>query len=108
MCLSLPKQGLTVTVHLKIFRICHVLRARIDTLVFLDIREHSQDASRVAAEKPNRTKHTQPLYLEPEKAVLLDELAATTRIAKAVLLREAVDDLLTKHGKLKASRSKSK
>jgi hypothetical protein len=46
--------------------------------------------------------------LEPEKAVLLDELAATTRIAKAVLLREAVDDLLTKHGKLKASRSKSK
>ena len=62
----------------------------------------------MAAKKPNRTKHSQPLYLEPGKAVLLDELAASTRIAKAVLLREAVDDLLTKHGKLKAGRPKSR
>jgi hypothetical protein len=46
----------------------------------------------------------QPLYLEPDRAVLLDELAAETRIAKAVLLREAVDDLLLKHKKLKVSR----
>jgi hypothetical protein len=75
---------------------------------FLDIGEYSQILRGVAAKKPNRTKHSQPLYLEPEKAVLLDELAAATRIAKAVLLREAVDDLLTKHGKLKASRPKSK
>ena len=43
----------------------------------------------------------QSLYLEPDKAELLDELAADTRIPKAVLLREAVDDLLTKYGKLK-------
>jgi len=41
-----------------------------------------------------RNKHLQSLYLEPEKAKLLDELAAETRIAKAILLREAVDDLL--------------
>jgi hypothetical protein len=42
-------------------------------------------------------------------AQLLDELSAQTRIPKAVLLREAVDDLLMKHGKLKPPpRSKSK
>jgi predicted DNA-binding protein len=43
----------------------------------------------------------QSIYLEPEKAALLDALAAETRIPKAVLLREAVDDLLMKFGKLK-------
>jgi predicted DNA-binding protein len=48
-----------------------------------------------------RKLRAQPIYLEPERAELLDELAAETRIAKAVLLREAVDDLLMKHGKLK-------
>lgn len=51
-----------------------------------------------------RTKHAQPLYLEPDRAELLDELAAESRIPKAVLLREAVDDLLVKHRKLKAPR----
>ena len=48
-----------------------------------------------------RKLHAQPIYLESEKADLLDELTADTRIPKAVLLREAVDDLLIKHGKLK-------
>jgi hypothetical protein len=42
----------------------------------------------------------QPIYLEPQKADLLDALAAETRIPKAVLLREAVDDLLKKYGQL--------
>jgi predicted DNA-binding protein len=49
---------------------------------------------------PPRKLHQQALYLEPEKAALLDELAAETRIPKAVLLREAIDDLLTKHDKM--------
>ena len=49
------------------------------------------------------TRHQQALYLDHEKAQLLDELSAETRIAKAVLLREAVDDLLVKHGKLNAA-----
>jgi predicted DNA-binding protein len=49
------------------------------------------------------TRHQQALYLDHEKAQLLDELSAETRIAKAVLLREAVDDLPVKHGKLKAT-----
>ena len=53
-----------------------------------------------------RNKHLQSLYLEPEKAKLLDELAAQTRIAKAVLLREAVDDLLVKYKKLKVPKRK--
>jgi len=44
-----------------------------------------------------RKLHQQPIYLEPDKAALLDELAAETRVPKAVLLREAVDDLLAKH-----------
>jgi predicted DNA-binding protein len=48
-----------------------------------------------------RKLRAQPIYLEPDKADLLDALAIQTRIPKAVLLREAVDDLLEKHGKLK-------
>lgn len=47
------------------------------------------------------TKHQQPLYLDHEKAALLDQLSAQTRIAKQVLLREAVDDLLVKYKLLK-------
>jgi predicted DNA-binding protein len=43
----------------------------------------------------------QSIYLEPERAELLDLLASETRILKAVLLREEVDDLLIKYGKLK-------
>ena len=50
--------------------------------------------------------HAQPIYLEPEKAALLDDLALSTRIPKAALLREAVDDLLAKHGRLKTAKSK--
>jgi len=50
--------------------------------------------------------HAQPIYLDPEKAVLLDALSAETRIPKAVLLREAVDDLLIKHGRLKKTKAK--
>ena len=52
------------------------------------------------------TKHQQPLYLELEKAALLNQLAASTRIPKAVLLREAVDDLLLKYGVLKPQKDK--
>ena len=48
-----------------------------------------------------RKLQAQSIYLEPDRAELLDALAAETRIPKAVLLREAVDDLLTKYGKLK-------
>ncbi|MDQ5879495.1 MAG: Ribbon-helix-helix domain [Pseudomonadota bacterium] len=51
-----------------------------------------------------RKLHAQPLYLEPDKAELLAALSAETRIPKAVLLREAVDDLLTKHRKLKPAK----
>jgi predicted DNA-binding protein len=49
----------------------------------------------------HRRLELQSLYLEPQKAELLDALATETRIPKAVLLREAVDDLLVKHKKLK-------
>ncbi len=42
----------------------------------------------------------QSIYLEPEKAVLLDSLAGTTLIPKAVLLRKAVDALLEVNGLL--------
>jgi Ribbon-helix-helix domain len=60
----------------------------------------------VATKKPKRLKHSQLLYLEPDRAALLSELAAESRIAKAVLLREAVDDLLVKHKKLKVPKRK--
>ena len=39
-------------------------------------------------------RHQQALYLDHDKAELLNELSAETRIPKAELLREAVDDLL--------------
>lgn len=52
------------------------------------------------------TKHQQLILLEPEKAQLLEELATTTRIAKQVLLREAVDDLLVKYKLLKPPKRK--
>lgn len=55
-----------------------------------------------------RDMHQQTLYLEPEKAELLDSLSKETRIPKAALLREAVDDLLVKHGKLKPPKPASR
>jgi predicted DNA-binding protein len=53
------------------------------------------------ATKTKRVKQLQSLYLEPAKSALLDQLSDETRIPKAVLLREAVDDLLTKYKVLK-------
>jgi Ribbon-helix-helix domain len=47
------------------------------------------------------------VYLVPEKHELLLVLAKKTRISRSELLREAVDDLLKKHGMLKLSRGKS-
>jgi len=46
------------------------------------------------------------VYLVPEKHELLLELAKKTRISRSELLREAVDDLLKKHGVLKVARRK--
>jgi predicted DNA-binding protein len=37
-------------------------------------------------------------YYTPEAIEQLNRLSAVTRITKAVLLREALDDLLKKHG----------
>jgi ribbon-helix-helix protein len=51
-----------------------------------------------------RNLHMQSLYLKPKKAEALDALAAKLEIPKAMLLREAVDDLLVKHKVLKAPR----
>lgn len=51
-------------------------------------------------------RHQQALYLDHEKAALLDELARESRIARAALLREAVDDLLIKFKKLKPLKRK--
>jgi len=54
------------------------------------------------------TRHQQALYLDHDKADLLSRLSGQTRIPKAVLLREAVDDLLVKHKMLKSERSRKK
>lgn len=43
----------------------------------------------------------QSIYLDEDKATLLDRLSAETRIPKQVLMREAIDDLLVKHKLLK-------
>lgn len=40
-------------------------------------------------------------YLDAEKLELLKQLAAQTRIARTVLVREAIDDLLIKYRLIK-------
>jgi hypothetical protein len=52
------------------------------------------------------TRAIETLYLDQDKLDLLKQLAANTRIPRAVLLREAVDDLLVKYKVLKAPKRK--
>jgi hypothetical protein len=47
------------------------------------------------------------VYVDHDKFEMLVALASTTRIPRAVLWREALDDLLTKHGVLKTKRRHS-
>lgn len=47
------------------------------------------------------------MHLDPDKADQLKKLAADTRIARSVLLREAIDDLLAKHSR-RTSRGKKR
>jgi hypothetical protein len=56
----------------------------------------------VATKNRNRLRHSEPLNLELDRSILLDELSAESGIDKIVLLREAVDDLLIKFNKLQA------
>lgn len=49
--------------------------------------------------KPNRQLKRGTIYLNPEKFELLAALAKSTRIPRAELEREAIDDLLAKNGK---------
>jgi predicted transcriptional regulator len=44
------------------------------------------------------------MHLEPDRAQLLEELARKTGIKQSVLMREAIDALLTKHKMLKPGR----
>jgi len=54
----------------------------------------------------NTTRHQQAIYLDHEKAKLLDDWAAKTRLPKQVLLRDAVDLLLVQHKLLKVPKRK--
>ncbi len=54
--------------------------------------------------KTTRTRDT--LYLDKDKFALLDQLAKDTRIPRAELSREAIDDLLVKYKVLKAAKRK--
>lgn len=55
-----------------------------------------------------KTKRKQEtIYIDHEKFALLVELSKQTRIPRAVLWREALDDLLAKHGGVGAKRRKS-
>lgn len=47
--------------------------------------------------KPKRSMTPDTIYLVPEKLEALRQLAKSTRISRAELLREAVDDLLAKY-----------
>lgn len=45
-----------------------------------------------------------PMYLRPEQMKQLNALTERTRIPRAVLIREAVDDLLKKYKRAEGSR----
>jgi hypothetical protein len=51
------------------------------------------------------TRAIETLYIDRDKLDLLKALAADTRIPRSVLLREAVDDLLVKHKRMKPPKS---
>ena len=44
------------------------------------------------------------MYLDPDRFELLERLAADKRTPMAALVREAINDLLMKHGKLRRPR----
>ncbi len=50
------------------------------------------------------TRAIESLYLDQDKLKLLKQLATDTRIPRAVLLREAVDDLLVKYKVIKSGK----
>jgi Ribbon-helix-helix domain len=54
--------------------------------------------------KTTRTRDT--LYLDADKFALLEQLAKDTRIPRAELSREAIDDLLVKYKLLKVPKRK--
>lgn len=47
------------------------------------------------------------MHLDADRVKLLKELAAELRLPKSILMRQAIDDLLVKHGKLKRPRRKT-
>jgi hypothetical protein len=51
----------------------------------------------------NSKRHQQALYLDHDKANLLDEPAKATKILRAVPARDAIDDLLMKFKRLKVA-----
>jgi Ribbon-helix-helix domain len=61
---------------------------------------HSRDSAAMGKTKRRR----EAAYLDHEKFYLLVKLAEKKQTVRSVLLREAVDDLLTKHGMLKPTR----
>jgi predicted transcriptional regulator len=54
------------------------------------------------------TKRTaQLMHLDPDRVKLLKALAVERRLPKSMLMREAIEDLLIKYGKLKPPRNKT-
>jgi hypothetical protein len=51
-------------------------------------------------------RHQQAIYLDHDKAQLLDKLAKLRRLPKQALMRDAVDLLLEKYGLLKPLKMK--
>ena len=49
----------------------------------------------------NKSRHQQAIYLDHDKAQLLDKLAKLRRLPKQQLMREGIDLLLERYGLLK-------
>jgi hypothetical protein len=65
---------------------------------------HVKQCMGVATKKRNQ----EITYCEADRSQLLDELSKETRVSKQAYLREALDDLLKKYGRLKPQKSKPK
>jgi hypothetical protein len=47
------------------------------------------------------------MHLDPDRVKLLKALSVERRLPKSMLMREAIEDLLIKYGKLRPPRSKT-
>lgn len=79
----------------------HTPASRVKRVTFRNVACTPSPHGLIVARMGKPLRPQQSIYLDEDKATLLDRLSAETRIPKQVLMREAIDDLLVKHKLLK-------